>query len=80
MSDDVLHTSEIVLLAGQSALDMVRTLSAGNATYSQMLAPVSNALRELTKAARNKLAQLRDAAAAAAAPEAPAAADASQDK
>ncbi len=82
MSDDVLHTSEIVLLAGQSALDMVRTLSSGNATYSQMLAPVTNALRELTKAARNKLAQLRDAAAtaAASASESPAASDVSQDK
>lgn len=73
MSDDVLHTSEVVLVAGSSALDMVRTLSAGNATYSQMLAPVTNALRDLTKAARAKLAQLRDAAAAAAASETPAA-------
>ncbi len=52
MSDDALHTSEVVLLAGSSALDMVRTLAAGNTTYSQMLAPVTNALRDLTKAAR----------------------------
>ena len=70
MSDDVLHTSEILQIAGSSALDMVRTLSSGNATYSQMLAPVMNALRDLTKAARSKLAQLRDAATVAAAADA----------
>jgi len=69
ISDDVLHTSEVVLIAGSSALDMVRTLAAGNATYSQFLAPVTNALRDMTKAARTKLQQLREEAAAAAAAE-----------
>lgn len=67
LADDVLHTSEMLRLAGQSAFDMTHTLAAGNSTYAQLLAPVQNALRDMTKAARNRLAQIREEADSAAA-------------
>lgn len=69
LGDDVLHTSEMVLIPGQHALDMGRSLE--NSAYGSFLVPVFDALRSLTKAARARLTQLR--AEAAAAPVAPAA-------
>jgi hypothetical protein len=51
-ADDVLHTGNQVMVPGLLALALASTLSATNKTYKSLLAPVIDALREMTKAAR----------------------------
>lgn len=54
LDDDALHTGGMVASPGLAALDLVRSLTRNNATFRSLLAPVLDALREMTKAARAK--------------------------
>lgn len=58
-ADDVLHTGNLVMEPGLLALAMARTLSATNKAYRSTLAPLLDALREMTKRARASAAQKR---------------------
>jgi hypothetical protein len=49
MSDDVLNTSEMVSATGLLALDLARSIAKGNAEHRSTLAPVLDALRNMTK-------------------------------
>lgn len=51
-ADDVLHTGNQVMAPGLLALALASTLSATNKACKSLLAPVIDALREMTKAAR----------------------------
>jgi hypothetical protein len=57
LADDALHTGGIVFLVGQNALELARGLV--NSIYAPLLAPVYDELRNMTKAARAKLDELR---------------------
>ena len=59
--DDALYTGAQVVVPGLLALEMARTLSKTNATFRSLLAPVLDALREMTKAARAGAADARAA-------------------
>lgn len=65
MADDALQTSEIVLIAGQHALDTARSIGSEHARYGSFLTAVFDALRNMTKAAVAKGAELRAQRAAA---------------
>lgn len=69
-SDDALHTAETVVLPGHLALGLAKTIAAGNAAFRGLLAPVTDALRDMTAAAREARAAAK--AAAAKTPPAPA--------
>lgn len=71
LDDDALHTSEAVLIAGNLALDTVRSIGENNAKYGAFVTPVFNALRSLTKAAQARLVELRAERAAKAKPAEP---------
>jgi hypothetical protein len=58
-ADDVLHTGNLVMGPGLLALAMARAMSATNKTFKSMLAPVIDALREMTKPARAGAAEAR---------------------
>jgi len=73
LADDVLHTSDWVLIAGQHALDTARSIGDGNAKYGSFLTAVFDALRNMTKAALARGAELRAERAAAKAKDAAAA-------
>lgn len=51
-ADDVLHTGELVVGPGMKGLDLARTLGRSNAGFRALLAPVLDALRDMTKRAR----------------------------
>jgi hypothetical protein len=59
MADDVLVTSESVLIPGKHALDIARSIGEGNPKYSRFVVRVFDALREMTKAAQAHLAEIR---------------------
>lgn len=65
LSDDVLHTSEEVLTGGQAALDTARSIGENHSKFSQFLTKVFDALRNMTKAARDAKKKLQAARAAA---------------
>jgi hypothetical protein len=60
-ADDSLHTGSQVMEPGLLALAMARTLSATNKAFKSTLAPVIDALREMTKHARAAAAEARAA-------------------
>jgi hypothetical protein len=60
-ADDTLHTGSLVMEPGLLALAMARTLSATNKAFKSTLAPVTDALREMTKRARAAAAEARAA-------------------
>jgi len=59
LADDALHTSETVLIAGQHALDTVRSIGESNPKYGPFVTATFDALRALTKAALAEGARLR---------------------
>lgn len=65
LADDALHTSEAVFIAGQYALDTARSIGEANPKYGAFLTPVFDALRNMTKAALARAAELRAERAAA---------------
>ncbi len=65
LDDDALHTSEGVLIAGQHALETARSIGDGHAKYGSFLTTVFDALRNMTKAAVARAAELRAERAAA---------------
>jgi hypothetical protein len=60
-ADDIINTGELVVGPGLKAMDIAKSVS-GNADFHSLLAPVINALGDLTKAARAGLAAARAAA------------------
>jgi len=77
-ADDILNTGAMVVEPGLKALDVARGIADSNAEFRSLLAPVTNSLGEMTKAARTAQADARVKAKAAkvagkanAAPEAP---------
>lgn len=60
-ADDSLHTANQVMEPGLLALAMARTLSSTNKAFKSTLAPVIDALREMTKHARAAAAEARAA-------------------
>jgi hypothetical protein len=66
--DDALHTGEMVIGPGMMAIALARTLALSSAAHRSLLAPVLDAFRALTRAARARAAAARaakkDAAAA----------------
>lgn len=50
--DDALDTGALLAEVGQPALDLARSLAAANPAFRAVLAPVLDALRNMTKAAR----------------------------
>lgn len=80
LADDTLATSELVLIAGNHALDTARSIGPEHAKFGGFLTSVFDELRKMTKAALARQAELRAERAAAknAAPaKAPAEGDAS---
>lgn len=65
LSDDALQTSEIVLIAGQHALDTARSMGPEHPKFGAFLTTVFDVLRGMTKAALAKAAELRAQKAAA---------------
>jgi hypothetical protein len=65
LADDTLHTSETVFVAGQYALDTARSIGEDNPKYGSFLTAVFDALRNMTKAALARAAELRAERAAA---------------
>lgn len=59
--DDVLHTGSMVVGPGMMALALARTLATSSAAHRSLLAPVLDAFRDLTKAARTSAAKARGA-------------------
>lgn len=57
--DDVLNTGELVLGPGMLALELARTLAKTHTDFRTQLAPVFDALGEMTKHARRRLAAKR---------------------
>ena len=75
-ADDILNTGAMVVEPGLKALDVARGIADSNAEFRSLLAPVTNSLSDMTRAARLAQADARLKAKAAgkanAAPEAPA--------
>jgi hypothetical protein len=65
LGDDTLHTGEMVLNAGEHALNTARSIGESNAKYSSFLTGVFDELRKMTKAALARQAELRAERAAA---------------
>ena len=70
-SDDILNTGTMVVQPGLKALEVARGIADSNDEFRSLLAPVTNSLGDMTKAARQAQAQARKAAAAKQAAEAP---------
>ena len=66
-ADDIINTGELVVGPGLKATELAKSLATGNADFASLLAPVQNALGDLTKQARAALAASRAAAKQAAA-------------
>ena len=58
-ADDVLHTGNLVMEPGLLALGMAKAMSATNKAFKSLLSPVTDALRDMTKAARAGAAEAR---------------------
>ncbi|MEO5728588.1 MAG: hypothetical protein ABI134_32740 [Byssovorax sp.] len=59
--DDALHTGAMVVAPGMMAIALARTLAGSSAAHRSVLAPVLDAFRALTKAARASAAEARAA-------------------
>ena len=61
LGDDALHTGAMVVAPGMMAIALPRTLAGSSAAHRSVLAPVLDAFRALTKAARASAAEARAA-------------------
>jgi hypothetical protein len=64
-ADDILNTGAMVVEPGLKALDVARGIADSNAEFRSLLAPLTNSLSEMTRAARQAQAEARAAAKAA---------------
>ena len=61
-ADDILNTGAMVVEPGLKALDVARGIADSNAEFRSLLAPLTNSLSDMTKAARQAQAEARAAA------------------